>query len=280
MDDILFHYCDVDGFYHIMMDSTIWLSDVSKSNDYQECTLCRDKVDEGVENILAEDEISLESWQWGIVHRLELNNHLLAYCACFSESCDQLGQWRGYANNGKGISIGFDKKLFMELNAISEHHISFGPVIYDKKQQEQYADLIVEDNIKKMKQKGVGHVSLEMNTNYRLKFPFIKNVSFADEREWRIVVSASIGPYNTPSSNHFKFSKVKYRVSNEKLVSYIEMNFENIKQNLIREIWIGPRANVEVADVVNFLNICGYYNGVAYNSDEPIKIRKSTSSYR
>lgn len=280
MQDILFHYCDVDGFYHIIKDSTIWLSDVSKSNDYQECTLCRDKVDEGIERKLSNDKECLEAWQWGTAHRLKLNYHLLTYCACFSESCDQLSQWRGYANGGKGISIGFNKERLLELKTISEHHTSFGPVIYDKKQQEKYIDRIVEDNFKKMRKKGVGHVAMELNTNYRLKFPFIKNYSFAEEKEWRIVVSTSIGPYNIPSSNNFQFSQVKYRVSNEKLVSYIEMNFEKIKQDLIKEIWIGPKANVEIDDIVNFLNMCGYYEDVPYNSDEPIKVRKSESSYR
>lgn len=49
---------------------------------------------------------------------------------------------------------------------------------------------------------------------------------------------------------------------------------------LIKEIWIGPRSEVEISDIVNFMKMCGYYDGTAFNSDEPIKIRKSGSSYR
>ena len=38
---------------------------------------------------------------------------------CFSESEDQLSQWRGYAQNGKGLAIGFDKRILEELNLIN-----------------------------------------------------------------------------------------------------------------------------------------------------------------
>ena len=58
------------------------------------------------------------------------------------------------------------------------------------------------------------------------------------------------------------------------------MNFKKIKKELIKEIWIGPKSEVEIDDIVSFLDTCGYYEGVPYNSVEPILIRKSESSYR
>ncbi len=42
MSELLYHYCNTDVFFNIIKNSTIWLSDVSKSNDYQECVLCLD----------------------------------------------------------------------------------------------------------------------------------------------------------------------------------------------------------------------------------------------
>lgn len=32
---------------------------------------------------------------------------VVLYAACFSEEKDLLSQWRGYANNGAGVAIGF-----------------------------------------------------------------------------------------------------------------------------------------------------------------------------
>ena len=34
--DILYHYCSVPTFFNIMKNHSIWLSDISKSNDSQE----------------------------------------------------------------------------------------------------------------------------------------------------------------------------------------------------------------------------------------------------
>lgn len=234
-----------------------------------------------MEKFLAENEEDLKAWKWGIKHGLELNRELLTYCVCFSEKCDQLSQWRGYANNGKGVSIGFNKKLLLKLGKADKHRIAFAPIIYEKRKQDKYVESIVKDNLKKLEMKGIGHVAAELNTNYRLKFPFIKNFSFIEEGEWRIAVSTHPGLNSCIKiSDDFAFSDVKYRVSNEKIVSYTEMNFSKIKQELIKEIWIGPKADITVNDVLSFLNTCGYYEGVGYNATEPILVRKSVSSYR
>lgn len=119
------------------------------------------------------------------------------FCVCFSESKDKLSQWRGYAQGGKGIAIGFDRGVLEELNQISEFHIAFGKVIYDNPQE--YVLGIIADNIKKLKHKGVGHVALELNENYRMQFPFVKNPYFKEEKELRAVVCSTIGHYNIPS---------------------------------------------------------------------------------
>lgn len=282
MDKILFHYCNVEAFFSIIKDSKIWLSDVGKSNDYQECILCRNLVNEGIESILSENEEDLQAWRQGYSWGKYTSHSMGTFCTCFSESRDQLSQWRGYANDGRGIAIGFNKELLLRLNSISEHHTKFGKVIYyNHEKQRQYINSIIKDNIEKLDYKGIGHAALELNINYRLKFPFIKNAGFVEEKEWRVVVCSEIDNYhNIPSSDDFVFSKIKYRVANEKLIPYLEMDFERIKRELVKEIWIGPKSEVEIEDIVNFLKMCGYYDGVEYNSDEPISIRKSESSYR
>lgn len=36
MNEVVYHYCSVDTFFNIIKNSSIWLSDIAKSNDYQE----------------------------------------------------------------------------------------------------------------------------------------------------------------------------------------------------------------------------------------------------
>ena len=61
-----------------------------------------------------------------------------------------------------------------------------------------------------------------------------------------------------------------------------KMDFEKVKQDIIRKIVIGPKTKVTIEDVVDFLNFCGYYENVegGYNSTTPICVRKSITSYR
>ncbi len=280
MGKILYHYCSVETFFSIVTNSNLWLSDVEKSNDYQECTLCREYVNKAIEKYLQDDAQAINAWQYWYNTGRETSYSMRTFAICFSESCDQLSQWRGYAVDGKGIAIGFDSAILEKLNWISEYHIAFEKIIYDNIQE--YAQEIVDDNIEKFAYKGIGHSALELNQNYRMKFPFVKNRGFQEEKEWRAVVCSQIGNYNIPGSDEIKFSKIKYRATDGKLIPYIEMDFTNVKKDFIKEIWIGPRACVEIEDVVNFLNYNGYYEKAenGYNAQQPIKIEKSSVTYR
>ena len=279
-EEILYHYCSTETFFNIIKNAKLWLSDIEKSNDYKACVACRELINEKIEKYLYDDKQSLEIWKTWYKNGVESNYATRTFGVCFSESEDQLSQWRGYAQNGKGLAIGFDKRILEKLNLICEYHIAFGKVIYNN--TEAYVQDIVQENIDKFKCKSVAHIALELSQNYRLRFPFVKTPGFEEEKEWRGIVCSQVGNYNIPSSEQILFSKIKYRTSNDKLIPYIEMNFEKIKKKLIRKILIGPKSEIEIEDVVNFLKFCGYYENIdgGYNSDSPIHIKKSVISYR
>ena len=168
MDEIVYHYCSVDTFFNIIRNSSMWLSDIAKSNDYQECIRCREFVNKGMEEYLRNDVEALKAWKTWYENGVYSNFSMKTFCVCFSESKDKLSQWRGYAQDGKGIAIGFNKDVLEELNQISKFHTAFGKVIYDNPQE--YVQNIIADNIKKLEYKGVGHVALELSENYRMQF--------------------------------------------------------------------------------------------------------------
>lgn len=280
MNEIVYHYCSVDTFFNIIKNASIWLSDIAKSNDYQECVRCRELVNKGMQEFLRDDVDALKAWNTWYEKGVYFCFSMKTFCVCFSEGRDKLSQWRGYAQDGKGMAISFDRKVLEELNQINELYIAFGKVIYDNPQE--YVRGIIADNIRKLEYKGIGYVALELSGNYRMQFPFVKNPGFKEEDEWRAVVCSTIENYNIPSSDNILFSKIQYRTANNKLIPYIEMNFERVKRSIIKEIFIGPKSEVEVEDVVNFLNFCGYYDGIeeGFNSREPVAIRKSETTYR
>lgn len=281
MDQILYHYCGLDAFLSIIKNSTLWLSDIRKSNDYLECVYCRDKINEKIRGFLEDDKEALEAWDFGYNINSDLSMDMISYVACFSENKDQLSQWRGYADNGAGIAVGFSRESFADLKEAAPSHISFRKVIYDEKEQEKFIERIARDSIKAMETKPVAQVAAELNQNYRLQFPVLKNASFEEEAEWRIIFNDSFSKRKRHVGKNILFSGIRYTVREKRLVSYIEMDFSKLKYNAIKEIWIGPKAEVEIPDILHLLDVYGYYDGVEnYNESAPIKIAHSASSYR
>lgn len=281
MDQILYHYCGLDAFLSIIKNSTLWLSDIRKSNDYLECVYCRDKINEKIRGFLEDDKEALEAWDFGYDINSDLSMDMISYVACFSENKDQLSQWRGYADNGAGIAVGFSRESFADLKEAAPSHISFRKVIYDEKEQEKFIERIARESIKAMETKPVAQVAAELNQNYRLQFPVLKNASFEEEAEWRIIFNDSFSKRKRHVGKNILFSGIRYTVREKRLVSYIEMDFSKLKYNAIKEIWIGPKAEVEIQDILHLLDVYGYYDDVEnYNESAPIKIAHSASSYR
>ena len=281
MDQILYHYCGLDAFLSIIKNSTLWLSDIRKSNDYLECVYCRDKINEKIRGFLEDDKEALEAWDFGYNINSDLSMDMISYVACFSENKDQLSQWRGYADNGAGIAVGFSRESFADLKEAAPSHISFRKVIYDEKEQEKFIERIARESIKAMETKPVAQVAAELNQNYRLQFPVLKNASFEEEAEWRIIFNDSFSKRKRHVGKNILFSGIRYTVREKRLVSYIEMDFSKLKYDAIKEIWIGPKAEVEIQDILHLLDVYGYYDDVEnYNESAPIKIAHSASSYR
>ena len=281
MDQILYHCCGLDAFLSIIKNSTLWLSDIRKSNDYLECVYCRDKINEKIRGFLEDDKEALEAWDFGYNINSDLSMDMISYVACFSENKDQLSQWRGYADNGAGIAVGFSRESFADLKEAAPSHISFRKVIYDEKEQEKFIERIARESIKAMETKPVAQVAAELNQNYRLQFPVLKNASFEEEAEWRIIFNDSFSKRKRHVGKNILFSGIRYTVREKRLVSYIEMDFSKLKYNAIKEIWIGPKAEVEIQDILHLLDVYGYYDDVEnYNESAPIKIAHSASSYR
>lgn len=102
---ILYHYCSNNAFHSIIENSSIWLSSLSLSNDSMEGKL----VAEIIGLIAKDDELDQAATErlQESVFRLEQFVDGLGFC--LSECGDLLSQWRGYADDATGVSIGFSK---------------------------------------------------------------------------------------------------------------------------------------------------------------------------
>ena len=188
--DIVYHYCTLQGFLGIIQNASLWVSDISKSNDGLECIYGRNQIRDRIEQEIKSDAEAMYAWKTGYGMNDDLFDSMLTYVACFSEKEDCLSQWRGYADDGKGMAIGFNKKILEQLFQFKRHNLKFAKAIYDKNKQERYIEKLVKENLRKMEVKGVQHVGLELNTNYKIEFSLCKHPSFVEEEEWRLVFTS------------------------------------------------------------------------------------------
>jgi hypothetical protein len=76
-----------------------------------------------------------------------LLQYFFAVGFCLSEEGDLLSQWRGYADDGCGVAIGFESSFFSDLTEMTPDRakgfdLLFVQVCYDPKEQRKLLDPI------------------------------------------------------------------------------------------------------------------------------------------
>ncbi|MBQ9944520.1 MAG: DUF2971 domain-containing protein [Clostridia bacterium] len=298
----LYHYCSVDTFFNIIKNKSIWLSDVRQSNDELEIAYMKNKFSEHVKNA---------AFIFQFIHlskheefdSLLLNAIVETYCEtntlsknwvfCLSEQGDLLSQWRGYADDGYGISIGFDSEqlrlILDKIDRITDAKnkrygsVTLRKVNYSEKKMHAKLEECIDSNeigksntIKEFREK-----LLPALIDVELHSPTYKAPSFKEEKEWRIVLNILYNPNheNTPiniDDESCFLGNFAYTPSKRRLVSHYELSFKDFKP-LIRKIILGPKCKVSPEEMRRFLCSCKLLDN---SEDERIKIEKSSSSYR
>ena len=123
-DQLLFHYCPLPTMVNIVKGKQLWMSDIISSNDYSETRMIYPDILYGTEDYYREhpfpfsydgttgiDAIRrLLIKTSGFLDSLYQKGVISSFVSCFCEDGDVLSQWRGYANDGRGCSLGFSLK--------------------------------------------------------------------------------------------------------------------------------------------------------------------------
>lgn len=152
---IVYHYCSIDVFMKIISSKAIRLSDITKSNDSMEILWITKFIKEIFDDEFQKEIQKTQYFEQGYPKEtfLELVDRysdeffkedirLYSYLVCcFSEKGDLLSQWRGYADDANGISIGFEGEVLAALGKpakndfISSDIFEYGQVIYTESAQ-------------------------------------------------------------------------------------------------------------------------------------------------
>lgn len=274
---MVYHYCKLDTFLKIIQNKTIRLSDVEKSNDYTERVFFENKVHEKLVEVLkrkCSEESVIKMLRVEDMCRKVMNTSSVLYAACFSEEKDLLSQWRGYADDGTGVYIGFSKDILNTVNNV-EYGLTFKKICYDEKEQEKIVRDYVKVILQTMDQKNWFASFAEIYENRIEEIGCMKSPGFAEEKEWRLckAMTPELRIDKEGTFKNFVISKVHEQCVRNQIVTYIDLSFEKIFNSLIGEVVIGPKAKVSEVDIRRSL----YMNGFTENK---IKISKASVTYR
>lgn len=259
---IVYHYCNVDTFYAIIQNKSLRLSDVSKSNDSKEILWIGEKIEElfmheykldGAQYFYKEvdkDTFEMETREYVKTYFTENFNNPSSFVTCFSSSGDLLSQWRGYADDAKGLSLGFEKDFLTKIsgNMFDSPHpiLIFGSVEYKEASQAKLIKDFAKKIISKIKEDiNAGkydnqNIGTYFYHNFNILFNksiFLKNPFFKEESEWRIfhrnmfehgyIYSGENQWEKRIDLNHGTYlDEFHTHIRNDQLVSYRDLIFE------------------------------------------------------
>lgn len=251
----LHHYCSTETFMAIVASKSIRLSALSMSNDSEEGRLVL-RLTEKLGELNRTDPAVLASLK---VHWNEVvaANEGLGFC--LSERADLLSQWRGYAAQGRGVSIGFSTEFFQRMSSedeADEHFATLERVEYGEGQQlheyEPTYRALVNAIEEAQGYQQYGHVSisekLKAALNRKLgpwtrKIYTFKNDGFAEEREWRMLALLTREDQAACS----------YRAVDDKIVAFRELRLDAEACQAIVSVTLGPKHVTPVDQVQRML---------------------------
>lgn len=211
----LSHYTTLDGALGIVQGGDLWLSHLRFSNDDEEfhygLRLVAQELDAQAAAVPG-DAARLQRIE-AVKALIEQQREQPIFICCFCEEDNLLSQWRGYADNGGGVSIEFDHQGFRQYSGEDS------PLGLTRLWRVFYAESQQRGIIQKaLDYPGWPSAAEADRVRYiadALAFfvPTFKNGDFRDEKERRLIFSP--GGANAP--------KVRFRVRSGMLVPYVRM---------------------------------------------------------
>lgn len=241
LPDQLYHYTSVSGLTGIVSSRTVWATAASYLSDARELRHAIDLARNRLSQLQA--EVDLENLGKArmltyLREQLERIEHLSVCVFSLSAVGDLLSQWRSYCPPSAGYSIGF---LAHGLAAaMKKEECILAPCVYDTGRQlaliQEAVDPVAgllpswphpDEDPRKLGETFVP----ELFQRVSLAAPLIKDPSFFEEREWRVVWMPS------PSN----IDRLQYRVGRTMLVPYVPLRLEFAGTPMpTGEIIIGP----------------------------------------
>lgn len=311
---VLYHYTSMEKGTSILKHKNIRLSDITKSNDVKEMSIFfPDLFDEMLKNYDEHNGFSYKFEYKGkgnrqafglFVNELKKkiekefeDGSIATFALCLSEEGDLLSQWRGYADDGKGICLGLNVEEILKFVGISSvSGFSLEKVEYLSKEQ-------IDEWVKNVANQMLGIVEIilgaieEGNIQYYSAKEFdedifntiyynilseveesikFKTEGFKEEKEWRFFIKNSLnkddikgkkitsigtlGEGARRKTSKYVADNVEFNIKENDMVPFVSLKFEKFHNNLINQVICGPNNKIREKDLELFLRKYGYRN--------------------
>jgi hypothetical protein len=246
--DVVYHYTNVTSFMNLLQSRRLWASRSEFLNDATEFRYGQKVALEQINRL--KNANSKYEPAANLIRKHTIGDEIeSSFVTCFCADGDLLSQWRGYSSHGQGISVGFRSDALRNLPGVEVNN-----VVYDPPQQ---AELMLSQM--RLLADSCQAVGLDLHDpkiaetlagyswsteNY---CALIKDPAFREESESRVVV---------PDFARSDY-ELRYRMRNNLIVPYIEIDVSPIWDNVVADIIIGPGPDREtrIKNVEHFLRL-------------------------
>lgn len=243
---IVYHYCKYDIFKKIIMNKTLRLSDIRKSNDKYEMNLFLEQY-KGIGEISKIVNYS-DNGRWEDLENYfkYITDETRCFASCLSIGADRLSQWERYGGKCEGLAIGFNKEKLLE-------HIEKVAESLSENNDSDIDTRIIAQKVTYKKLKSGSYPSemwekFEDIDKYFEECAFTKHRGFNEEKEFRVAMLFQKGNRGFLSGdflNHIgadKSNLKSYNISEIDDENYIDLVFP---ATLIEKVYIGPLSQLE-----------------------------------
>lgn len=270
IDQPAYHYTDAAGLTGILESNEVWLTDTAHLNDPSEFTICRRIADDALREEIDQADAPTAYFCQSMLPGLERAQKAFPmFVGSFSKISDDLGQWRAYANNGRGFCIGISKRVFAHTD-INDNPLKNPVVIqmsYDLSRAEDELRECIRQAINATKDPQVRacwQKSSEVGKNFLIRLPVelakqicfycvcFKHPAYSAEDEVRLLLineAEKLLPF------------VKTRQRSDEIVPYIPYQCSPAlrEEGIVYLVRLGPAAPASAEDgLIQLLNANGY----------------------
>jgi hypothetical protein len=248
LPDTIYHYTDVRGALGILTAGGFWFTERTHLNDTSEIKY---GIDSAVK-VISASEVNLNSGrkdQFAMSLRKGLDDSLPKfgiYVGSFTAANDDLGQWRNYADEGRGVALGFARTAFDHTASECDGLTQFGrySIRYGDDAITQELRTSVDEALKLLNGQDLDfekEVAKKLAVLVLYASLLFKHVAYSHEKEFRVLVVD-----NRDQIGKHKLHRTRERL--REIVDYLDCPFRPPlhQGGVLTHIRIGPAASKQL----------------------------------